>query len=234
MWKSTDAASSLSSRPKQAVREIAYGDERWGLMKKRVIPFALLAVCALGGCESSETTTKIAKLQDQIGRVAQQLSDTKKQVDGLQEANQRSVQALENLQATVERQHATTTPAPAARSAKASATTTKPLGEQDLASAAKRQEQPADVLTATVNSGHSQATGEIGSPPFPTAKDLQEGDALSTAKKETGATSTVSCSQVWKQLGQGRSPEAAARALGVEVAAIHACEQKIGRSGTGR
>jgi regulator of replication initiation timing len=201
-------------------------------MTKRVIPFALLAVCALGGCESSETTTKIAKLQDQIGRVAQQLNDTKKQVDGLQEANQRSVQALENLQATVERQNATT--APAARSAKANSLSTKSLGEQDLSSSTRQQEKPVDMLTATGNSGRSQATGEIGSPPFPTAKGLQEGDALSPAKKEIASTSPVSCTQVWKQLGQGRSPEAAARALGVEVAAIHACEQKIGRSGTGR
>lgn len=200
-------------------------------MNKRVIPFALLAVCTLGGCESSETTTKITKLQEQIGRVAQQLSDTKKQVDGLQEANQRSVQALENLQAAVDRQNAMTT---AARSAKAGSTTTKPLGEQDLSSSAKQQEKPIDVLTAAVNSGRSQATGEIGSPPFPTAKGSQEGDALSPGKKEAAAASTVSCSLVWKQLGQGRSPEAAARALGVEVAAIHACEQKIGRSAAGR
>lgn len=148
-------------------------------MKKRVIPFTLLAVCTLSGCESSETTTKIAKLQEQVGSVAQQLSDTKKQIDGLQEANQRSVQALENLQVVVDRQNTAAAASPVAHPAK-------------------------------------------------------EGDASSTSKKEAGASSTVSCSQVWKQLGQGRNPEAAARALGVPVAAIHACEQKIGRSEGGR
>lgn len=198
-------------------------------MNKRVIPFALLAMCTLGGCESSETTTKIAKLQEQIGRVAQQLSDTKKQVDGLQEANQRSVQALENLQAMVERQN-TAVASSAAHLAKGG----KSLGEQDLSPSAKQQGKPVDVLTTAVTSGRSQATGEIGSPPFPTAKGSLEEDPSSSAKRDAGASSTVSCSQVWKQLGQGRNPEAAARALGVPVAAIHACEQKIGRSAAGR
>lgn len=200
-------------------------------MNKRVIPFALLAVCTLGGCESSETTTKIAKLQEQVGRVAQQLSDTKKQVDGLQEANQRSVQALDNLQAAVERQNTATT---ASSPAKGSAMTTKHLGEQDLSPSAKQQGQQVDVLTATGNSGRSQATGEIGSPPFSATKGSLGEDVSSPSKKEAGTISTVSCSQVWKQLGQGRNPEAAARALGVPVAAIHACEQKIGRSAGGR
>jgi hypothetical protein len=166
--------------------------------------------------------------------VAQQLSETKKQVDGLQEANQRSVQSLENLEAAVERLNTASTASASARSAKGGTTAvaTKSLGEQDLSSSVKQSGNPVDVLTSTVTSGHSQATGEIGSPPFPTAKNVQEEEPSSAMKKEAGATATsVSCSQVWKQLGQGRSPEAAARALGVQVAVIHACEQKIGRSG---
>jgi hypothetical protein len=204
-------------------------------MKKRLILPALLAVSALGGCESSETATKIAKLQEQIGRVAQQLSDTKKQVDGLQEANQRSVQALENLEAAVERLNAAgeTPPMRSAKSGVAGAGA-KPFGEQDLSPTAKSQGKSLEALAVGVAQGHSQATGEIGSPPFPTARDSQDAEALSPVKKEAGTTAAVSCSQVWKQLGQGRSPEAAARALGVQVAVIHACEQKIGRGAAGR
>jgi septal ring factor EnvC (AmiA/AmiB activator) len=70
--------------------------------KKAVALLSLVTVWTFAGCET-DSAEKIAKLQEQVARITQQLNDTKKQVDGLQEANQRSVQAVENLSATIAR-----------------------------------------------------------------------------------------------------------------------------------
>jgi hypothetical protein len=204
------------------------------MVRKHVVPFVLLSVCSLGGCESSETATKLAKLQEQIGRVAQQLNETKKQVDGLQEANQRSVRALENLEAVVERFNSASAHVAPSRPAKTNAASvaTKLLAEQDLPSSAKQPGSPVEVLVAKATPVDPQATGEIGAPPFPPSSIPPIEETHSAPKKEAGAiAASVPCGVVWKHLGQGKSPEAAARALNVSVAAIQACEQKIGRNG---
>jgi hypothetical protein len=201
------------------------------MQRKQLWPVALLVVWTLGGCESAESPDRIAKLQEQIGRLAQQLTETQKQVDGLQEANQRSLRSLEELEATVER---LTSPAPtplAGKAPKGDASTTAlspgkgsqpSLTEQDVASSHRLQRKSGDALAAKVTPLTPSATGE---------SNVQSKEHESATNKETDATViAVSCSQVWKQLGQGKSAEAAARALGVSSAAIHACEQRVGRS----
>jgi hypothetical protein len=198
---------------------------------KQLLPVVLMVAWTLGGCESAESTDRLAKLQEQIGRLAQQLTETQKQVDGLQEANQRSIRSLEELEATVER---LTAPAPSPLAGKAprgDANTTalspgkssqSSLTEQDVASSHRLQRKSGDALAAEVTPLTLPATDE---------DNLQSEEPEAATSKETDATVVaVSCSQVWKQLGQGKSTEAAARALGVSSAAIHACEQRVGRS----
>ena len=200
------------------------------MQKKQLVPVVLLAAWMLGGCESAESTDHIAKLQEQIGRLAQQLTETQKQVDGLQEANQRSVRSLEELEATIERL-TSSPPLPfAGKILKDDANTTalspgkssrSSLIEQNVASSRHQQQKSGDALTAEVAPLTLPETGG----------DQQAEKPKSATNKETDATIVaVSCSQVWKQLGQGKSTEAAARALGVSSTAIHACEQRVGRS----
>jgi hypothetical protein len=203
------------------------------MQSKQLLPLALLIVWPLSGCESAESTDRIAKLQEQIGRLAQQLTETQKQVDGLQEANQRSVRSLEELEATVAR---LTSPAPtplAGKALKGDASTTAlspgtssppSLAEQDIASSHRPQRKSGEALAAKV-------TPVTPTPSATNESNLQSEEHESATNKETdAAVVAVSCSQVWKQLGQGKSAEAAARALGVSSAAIHACEQRVGRS----
>jgi hypothetical protein len=215
------------------------------MQRKQLFPFALLFAWTLGGCESPETSDQIAKLQEQIGKIAQQLNETKKQVDGLQEANQRSVRSLENLEATIERLTSASPALSAGKATKGGASpivakspeeaqlrvalssgksTQKSLIEQDVEASSPRQSH--DVLVAAASPPSLPAT--IGD-------SLQSEEYQAAARKEINTTvAAVSCSQVWKYLGQGKSPEATARALGVPVVAIHACEQKVGRSGGSR
>lgn len=201
------------------------------MQKKQLAPVALLAVWLFGGCEAADNTDHIAKLQEQIGRLAQQLTETQKQVDGLQEANQRSVRSLEELEATVERLTSSPPVSPAGKVSKDNVSATalssekgsrSSLVEQDVASSPYQQQKSGDALTAKVTPL---------TPPAMSESDRQLEKPKSATGKETDATIVaVSCSQVWKQLGQGKSTEAAARALGVSSAAIHACEQRVGRS----
>jgi len=205
------------------------------MQRRQWFPFALLVTWTLGGCGSPETADQIAKLQEQIGRIAQQLSETKKQVDGLQEANQRSVRSLENLEATVASLTAVPAAANAAKAAKGGVATTggrsqdqsqfpfpsgksgqKPFTEQDIEPSSSRT--PHDVLVATVAPFVSSTTGE----------------GSASAERHESTVTAVSCGQVWKLIGQGKSLEVAARALGVSVAAIQACEQKVGRTSGSR
>lgn len=223
-------------------------------MRKTIACFGLLSACLVGGCEK-DSAEKIARLQDQIQGLTQQLNETKKQVDGLQEANQRSVQAIENLDAAVGRLN-TAFPAPAApraasaiaaksenaakgspaipaapATAEAPAPTSnkKPpivLAEQDIPSS-PQPGRPMEVFVSKVAPGGDREPSERADAPQ---------DPHDSPKKFGSSVSggSVSCGQVWKQLGQGKSPEAAARALGVSVSVIHACEQKVGSSKTGR
>lgn len=171
----------------------------------------------VGGCGSAENTETNAKLQEQIWRLAKQLHETKKQVDGLQEANQRSVRSLEELEATVERLTATSTAPGAGTTPKGNA---GPAGTNPRSTS--QFQVPSEVLAAKVMPLAPPASGE---------NDLQSEELPSTANKESLATvAAVSCSQVWKQLGQGKSTQAAAQALGVSSAAIQACEQRVGRN----
>src|SRR5262245_15081743 len=94
------------------------------MLRKLLFPSALLTIWALGGCGSAENADSIAKLQEQIGRLAQQLNETKKQVDGLQEANQRSVRSLDELEATVERLTSTPTTSGGGKTVKGDASPT--------------------------------------------------------------------------------------------------------------
>ncbi len=183
----------------------------WG--KKAVALVNVVAIWAFAGCEN-DSAEKIAKLQEHVARVTQQLNDTKKQVDGLQEANQRTVQALENMEATIARLSAAspaTTPS--------GKSPTKGFAEQDLPSSAQsgRTHPESDPAQAS---------------DLPSFADAP--DSTSTSPQRTTPSSAVFCTKVWKQLGQGKSAEAVARAQGVSVDVIHICEQKIGRRGAGR
>jgi hypothetical protein len=62
---------------------------------------------------------------------------------------------------------------------------------------------------------------EMGAPAVPTPAPVQEG------------TRKVSCSQVWKLLGQGADEATVARSLRTTEAVVRACEQEVGR-GKGR
>lgn len=182
-----------------------------------LLPLTLLVVWMVGGCGSTENTETNAKLQEQIWRLAQQLHETKKQVDGLQEANQRSVRSLEELEATVERLTASSTASGTGMAFKGN---TGPTGTNSQR--VSQFQVPSEVLAAKVMPLSPPASGGSG---------LQSEDLPSAANEESLATvAAVSCSQVWKQLGQGKSTQAAAQALGVSSAAIQACEQRVGRN----
>ena len=205
------------------------------MSKVKGTPFVLLFAWMLGGCESSDSADRISKLQEQLGRVAQQLNETKKQVDGLQEANQRSIRALEDLTATVERLNSASPASSTGKAAKGGVATTgvNPKEGAQPQAALYPQEKAREGLAARTSSATSPITkGKDGVDVSVHGEDDSLADARQAAlSKETGATMVaMSCSQVWKQLGQGKTPESAARALGVSVAAIHACEQKVGRS----
>ena len=181
--------------------------------KKAVALLSLVTIWTFAGCET-DSAEKIAKLQEQVARVTQQLNDTKKQVDGLQEANQRSVQAIENLSATIARLSAAPPAAPPSGKSPA-----KGVVEQDLPPSTKSGKIPPESVP-TPASAPSSFSDEPDSAPAP--------------QQRTTSSPAISCVNVWKQLGQGKSAEAVARMLGTSVDAIHACEQKVGRHGAGR
>lgn len=181
--------------------------------RKTVALFSLVTVWTFAGCET-DSAEKIAKLQEQVASVTQQLNDTKKQVDGLQEANQRSVQALENLEATIGRLSVASPAAPPSGRSPA-----KGFVEQDL---------PPSTKSGGVRSESFAAVASI----LPTFAD--EPDSASELQQRTTPSPAISCAKVWQQLGQGKSAEAVARALDTSVDAIHACEQKVGKRGPGR
>lgn len=201
------------------------------MSKAQVMPFVLLAVWMLGGCGSPDSSDRIAKLQEQVGKVVQQLDETKKQVDGLQEANQRSIRALEDLSATVERLSAGSAASPVGKVAAGVNSKTEARSQTALQSQGKARE----VFTVTTNSAIPSIRGEKDSV-SPRGDDDLRADARQAALgKEPSATMVaMSCSQVWRQIGQGKTPESAARALGVSIAVIHACEKKVGRNSASR
>ena len=181
--------------------------------KKAVALVNLVTIWTFAGCET-DSAEKLAKLQEQVARVTQQLNDTKKQVDGLQEANQRSVQAIENMEATIARLSAA--PSAASPSGRSPA---KGFVEQDLS--------PSTKLGRT--HPESAPTSASALPSF-----SDEPNSTSEPQQRIAPSPTILCAKVWKQLGQGKSAEAVAHTLGASVDAIHACEQKIGRHGAGR
>ena len=63
----------------------------------------------------------------------------------------------------------------------------------------------------------TQAGKALGTPVAPAPAPVREG------------TAKVSCSQVWKLLGQGADETTAAQSLGTTEAVVRACEQEIGR-----
>ena len=206
------------------------------MSKAQWMLFVLLSVWTLGGCESSDSADRLSRLQEQIGRVAQQLDETKKQVDGLQEANQRSVQALEDLSATVERLNSASSTLPTGKVVKGG-TTTPGANPKDgtQPQAALPQGKAREVFAGQAHSPTRLGAEANNNPSLQDGDDLQSDVRQGALGQETGSTMVaMSCSQVWRQLGQGKTAEAAARTLGVSVAAIHACEQKVGRSSASR
>ena len=182
--------------------------------KKAVALLSLVMIWTFAGCET-DSGEKIAKLQEQVARVTQQLNDTKKQVDGLQEANQRSVQAIENLSATIARLSAAPPAAPPSGKSPA-----KGFVEQDIPPSAKSGRIPPESLPTPASA--------------PPSSFSDEPDSAAESQQRTTPSPAISCANVCKQLGQGKSAEAVARMLGTSVDTIHACEQKIGRHGAGR
>jgi len=223
----------------------------------------------LGGCEP-DSAERIARLQEQLQNVTQQLSETRKQVDGLQEAHQRMIKAIEDLGTTIERLNATVPSSSAPRTAAAStkqATGASAAKESVAPATAKSGEVTASLPGATSGKIPPKAIAEQDISPFaqpqqgratevlvakvtpiePWASDARtvqpvqaEGvpppEALSSsAGKPLAVTGKqVSCGQVWRYLGRGKSVEATAHALGVSVSAIQTCEQKVGHGNAGR
>ncbi|MBI3303344.1 MAG: hypothetical protein HYZ72_14870, partial [Deltaproteobacteria bacterium] len=71
-------------------------------------------------------------------------------------------------------------------------------------------------------------------PPPPPAAKPSGGKSTPAASTHQKSVAKVSCAQVWKLLGQGRSEAAVAQALGTTVEAVRSCEQEVGRGGTRR
>ena len=132
---------------------------------------AVLHACGLGNSE------EIAALQKQVAALAQQAEETRKQLESMQEANQKLNKLLESLETEVNHLKVPEVSPPAQAA--------KPGGEKGIPAAPQ-----------------------------------------STAK--------VSCPQVWKLLGQGKSETAVAQALGTSVEAVQSCEQQVGRGKTRR
>ena len=207
------------------------------MSSSKVTPFVLLFAWMIGGCESSDSADRISKLQEQIGRVAQQLNETKKQVDGLQEANQRSIRTLEDLRATVERLNADSSTSSVGKAVKGGvAKNGANLKERTQPQAALYpQEKARESFAAMTNTVTSPITKGKDEKIVQNDDNSQSDTRQAALGNEAGATMVaMSCSQVWKQLGQGKTPASAARALGVSIAAIQACDRKVGRSGASR
>lgn len=67
--------------------------------------------------------------------------------------------------------------------------------------------------------------------PSPLNKE-QEGQVSSAPVAAVRGAAKVSCTQVWKLLGQGKDEGAVAHSLGTSEAAVQACNQMIGRGKT--
>ncbi len=182
----------------------------------------LVVLWMMPGC-GTDSTREITALQEKVAKVTQQLEETRKQVEGLQEANQRSVQAIENLTATVERLNVA---APAGKGPM------KAFAEQDLPPSSKQRSAASGSPTiAALNASPSFPSVQDAAPrqeqTHPFVDKSQRTQESNPSKRVANAQ--ISCSQVWKQLGQGKSAEDVAQALGSSVDAVHTCEQKIGR-----
>jgi len=230
----------------------------------------LLSMWTLGGCEP-DSAEKIARLQEQLQSLTQQLSETRKQVDGLQEANQRAVKAMEDLETTLGRLNIAVPPpssaprtaamlakqatvATAAKESVASATAKngegaaslpgatsgktapKAIAEQDISPFAQPQQgRPTEVLVAKATPIEPRASDARPVQPVQAEGVPPPEELSSSVGKQLAVTGKrVSCSQVWRYLGRGKSVEATAHALGVSVSAIQTCEQKVGHSSAGR
>lgn len=71
-------------------------------------------------------------------------------------------------------------------------------------------------------------------PSTPPVKPGEGTAARSAPTAQQRSPAKVSCSQVWRQLGQGKSIAAVAQALGTTVEAVRACDQEVGRGGARR
>ncbi len=195
-------------------------------MKKAVALLSLTALWTLPAC-GTDSTGEIAALQEKVAKVTQQLDETKKQVDGLQEANQRAVQAIENLTTTIERLNVA-----APMAAPAGKGPMKAFVEQDLLPSSKQGGAPSAPRAVAAFAASPPVTSEEGTaPPQERAHPFLDASkkAHEPSPQQNVAGSHFSCGQVWKQIGQGKSTEAVAQALGSSIDAVHQCEEKIGR-----
>jgi hypothetical protein len=193
-------------------------------MRKTLALLGLTVVWNMTGC-ASDSTEKIAALQEQLANVTQQLDDTKKQVDGLQEANQRAVQAIDNLTQTVERLNATMlAAAPTGKGA------TKVFVEQEDLPPSQRGQTSAALPSVAAFATSPSPSAKPGATPLQEQiQPFLDKQNPTLASHQKTASASISCGQVWKQLGQGKSADAVARALGASVQAVQQCEQKVGR-----
>jgi len=90
-------------------------------------------------------------------------------------------------------------------------------------------------LVGTLEVEVSRLKPQIISPPTTTPQTAKERSSAAVSPPGTASasaapgTAKVSCSQVWKLLGQGQDETTVAQTLGTTEEAVRACEQKVGR-----
>lgn len=226
------------------------------MVRKAISFFGVVTTCTLVGCQSGSTDS-VAKLQEQLLRMGQQLNETKRQVDGLQEANQRTTKALFDLEASLERSNAGTPTPVSTRPVVAAAKPGNPLKSEPTPlvkrderiavpttlagksaplvapkatspTSPSRPEKPKEVFVSKEPVRTEPVPSKALTPTVPPS--LGADDLKSAAPKQLASANTL-CSRIWKQLGMGKDHEEAARSLGVAVSYVAACERRGGPGG---
>lgn len=230
------------------------------MVRKAISFFGVVITCALVGCQSGSTDS-VAKLQEQLLRMGQQLNETKKQLDGLQEAHQRTTKILFDLEASIERFNAGTPtpvstrpvviatkpvtplksePAPLTKRDERAAAPTTLTGKWTppatpkaaLPASPSRPEKPKEVFVSKEPVRTEPAPSKTPSPVVQNPATLATEELKPAAPKQMAAVDSL-CNRVGKQLATGKNHDEAAQSLKVDVSYVVACERRSG-SGGGR
>ncbi len=229
------------------------------MVRKTIALFGVMAMWTLVGCQS-RSDHNVAMLQEQLRRIEQQLIETKKQVDGLQDANQRTTKTLYDLEASFQQFNVA---APTPVSTRPVVATVKPASpvKSTPVLLAKPEERPTPPVPTAVRSTPSAAAkatppappSRLGKPkevfvvskepvrtepaqsktPSPVVQNpatLATEDLKPAAPKQMASVDSL-CTRVWKQLSAGKTHEEAADSLGVAVSYVAACERRGGQGG---